>query len=111
MRLVIQIKKVQAYDQVSTIMFYSGIESSSKRLSYCLICLFNSFHNWRRSPLISSFYDDKIHKIHQALASKEKVDELANLDDNGDNIQYLHTILEIMRSQHACDAYKSSFFL
>ncbi len=33
MHPVIQIKMVQAYDQVSTIMFYSGIKSSSKRLS------------------------------------------------------------------------------
>jgi hypothetical protein len=35
------------------------------------------------STTISSFYNDK---ICWALASKEKVDELANLDDNGDSI-------------------------
>ncbi len=35
------------------------------------------------STALSSFYDDK---ICWALASKEKVDELANLDDNGVNI-------------------------
>jgi len=36
------------------------------------------------STILSSFYDDK---IHWALASKEKINELANLDDNdGDNI-------------------------
>ena len=34
--------------------------------------------------MLSSFYDDK---IRWALASKEKINELANLDDNdGDNI-------------------------
>jgi len=35
------------------------------------------------STILSSFYDDK---IRWALASKEKVNELANLDDNGNNI-------------------------
>jgi hypothetical protein len=36
------------------------------------------------STILSSFYDDK---IRWALASKEKVDELANLDDkDGNNI-------------------------
>jgi hypothetical protein len=35
------------------------------------------------SAILSSFYDDK---IRWALASKEKVNELANLDDNGNNI-------------------------
>jgi hypothetical protein len=49
-------------------------------------CLFNSGYSRLKafSTILSSFYDDK---ICWALASKEKVDELANLDDNnGDNI-------------------------
>ncbi len=45
-------------------------------------CLFNSGYSQLQafSTTISKFYDDK---ICWALASKEKVDELANLDDNG----------------------------
>ena len=35
------------------------------------------------STILSNFYDDK---IRWALASKEKVNELANLDNNGNNI-------------------------
>ncbi len=48
-------------------------------------CLFNSGYSQLEafSTTISSFYDDK---ICWALASKEKVDELANLDDNSDSI-------------------------
>jgi hypothetical protein len=49
-------------------------------------CLFNSGYSRLEafSTILSSFYDDK---IHWALASKEKVDELANLDDkDGNNI-------------------------
>ena len=49
-------------------------------------CLFNSGYSRLEafSTILSSFYDDK---IRWALASKEKVDELANLDDKDrDNI-------------------------
>jgi len=51
-------------------------------------CLFNSGYSRSRleafSTILSSFYNDK---ICWALASKEKINELANLDDNdGDNI-------------------------
>ena len=45
--------------------------------------VYSTIHDWRHSPLLSSFYNDKIHKIRWAIASKEKVD---NLDDNSDNI-------------------------
>jgi hypothetical protein len=45
-------------------------------------CLFNSGYSQLEafSTTISCFYDDK---VCWALASKEKVDELATLDDNG----------------------------
>ena len=48
-------------------------------------CLFNSGYSQLEafSTILSSFYDDK---ICWALASKEKVDELVNLDDDGDSI-------------------------
>ena len=48
-------------------------------------CLFNSGYSRLEafSTILSNFYDDK---IRWALASKEKVNELANLDDNGNNI-------------------------
>jgi len=48
-------------------------------------CLFNSGYSRLEafSTILSSFYDDK---IRWALASKEKVNELANLDNNGNNI-------------------------
>ena len=49
-------------------------------------CLFNSGYSRLEvfSPILSSFYDDR---IRWDLASKEKVDELANLDDKDrDNI-------------------------
>ena len=48
-------------------------------------CLFNSGYSQLQvfSTIISKFYDIK---ICLALASKEEVDELANLDDNGGGI-------------------------
>ncbi len=50
-------------------------------------CLFNSGYSQLQafSTTISKFYDDK---ICWALASKEKVDELVNLDDNGGDTYY-----------------------
>ncbi len=66
-------------------------------------CLFNSSYSQLEafSTTISCFYDDKIHWV---LASKEKVDELANLNDNGGSI------VKQDFYGHSHNAHKSGFF-
>jgi hypothetical protein len=62
-------------------------------------CLINSGYSRLEafSTILSSFYDDK---IRWALASKEKVDELANLDDkDGNNILTIGDNQSVLRQR------------
>jgi hypothetical protein len=67
-------------------------------------CLFNSGYSRLEafSTILSSFYDDK---IRWALASKEKINELANKDENILEIETIKAIIEFK-----WEAYTKKFF-
>jgi hypothetical protein len=88
MQLIIEIGMAQAYDNQSLmIIFFIWNHKQFKRTfmtasSGLPECLFNSGYSWLEafSTTFSRFYDKK---TGRALASKEKVDELAALNDGG----------------------------